>query len=263
MRLKISLKASNTRLNILPINYQYELSAWIYHTIHFANPEFSEWLHEKGYSTGAQRFKFFTFSNLEIPHGGYKVEGDRLRLLAETCSLQISFLIENAALPFITGIFQNQRFTLGDNISLVQFDVQQIERLPDLVFNNEMTFTTLSPIVIGKSRLSEGGTGTAYLSPEDKDYERLFFQNLRRKVAINNASAILSNSELAECRFELIGSARKKGIVIKAHTSKETKVIGYSYKFKISAPSAWIKVGYYAGFGEKNSEGMGCVGISK
>lgn len=260
MRFKVTLHIKKNSSNILPINYQYELSAWIYHTIHFANPAFSEWLHEKGYSTGAQRFKLFTFSNLDIPHGGYRVDGDRLKLLSETCSLQISFLIDDAAMPFITGIFQNQDFMLGDTISQVPFKVQMIERLPDPVFSNEMTFTTLSPVVVGKSRLAEGGKGTAYLSPDDDEYGRLFFQNLSRKVGVSNPGFEITPDQIAECRFQLLSNGRKKGILIKAHTGKETKVIGYVYKFKINAPIEWIKVGYFAGFGEKNSEGMGCVG---
>ena len=259
MRFKVSLQISKNSSNILPINYQYELSAWIYHTIHFANPEFSEWLHEKGYSTGTQRFKFFTFSNLDIPHGGYKVAGDRLRILSETCSLLISFLIEDAAMPFITGIFQNQDFILGDNLSRVPFKVQMVERLPDPVFTNEMTFTTLSPVVVGKSRLTEGGKGTEYLSPEDTDYAKIFFQNLSRKVGVSNPGLEITPEQIAECRFQLIGKPRSKMISIKNNKQQATKVKGYLFQFRIKAPTEWIRVGYFAGFGEKNGLGMGCV----
>jgi CRISPR-associated endoribonuclease Cas6 len=259
MRFKITLQLIDTRLTILPINYQYELSAWIYHTIHFANPEFSEWLHQKGYSTGTQRFKFFTFSNLEFPHGGYKVAGDRLRILLETCSLQISFLIDDAAMPFITGIFQNQDFVLGDTQSRVPFKVQRIERLPDPDFSNEMTFTTLSPVVVGKSRMAEGGKGTEYLSPEDNEYERLFFQNLSRKVGVSNTGFKITPDQIAECRFQLIGKPKSKMIAIKNNKQEATKVKGYLFRFKVIAPPEWIRVGYFAGFGEKNGVGMGCV----
>ena len=259
MRFKVTLHLTDTKLNILPINYQYELSAWIYHTIPYANPEFSEWLHDKGYSTGTQRFKFFTFSNLDIPHGGYRVNGDRLKLLSETCSLQISFLIEDAAMPFITGIFQNQDFILGDNLSRVPFKVQMVERLPDPVFTNEMTFTALSPVVVGRSRLPEGGKGTAYLSPVDTEYERLFFQNLSRKVEVNKPGLEITPDQIAECHFQLIGKPKSKMISIKNNKQEATKIKGYLFQFRIIAPAEWIRVGYFAGFGEKNGLGMGCV----
>ena len=46
----------------LPINYQYELSAWIYKVLNDGDPIFSEWLHFKGYKSKNKPFKLFTFS---------------------------------------------------------------------------------------------------------------------------------------------------------------------------------------------------------
>jgi CRISPR-associated endoribonuclease Cas6 len=223
------------------------------------DPVFSEWLHREGYSTGAQRFKFFTFSNLDIPHGGYKVDGDRLKITAGSCSIQISFLIGEAAMPFITGVFQNQDFTIGDTKSRVSFRVSTIERMADPVFGTEMVFHTLSPIVVGKSRLAEGGKGTAYLSPEDEDYGRLFFQNLSRKVLVSNPCHEITPDQIAECRFQLIGKPRSKIIAIKNNKQEATKVKGYLFRFMVNAPLDYIRIGYFAGFGEKNGVGMGCV----
>jgi CRISPR-associated endoribonuclease Cas6 len=162
-------------------------------------------------------------------------------------------------MPFITGIFQNQDFTLGDIQSRVPFKVQMIERLPDPVFNTEMTFTTLSPLVVGKSRYNEGGKGTAYLSPEDKDYERLFFQNLSRKVAVNNPGMEITPDQIAECKFQLIGKPKSKMVAIKNNKQEATKIKGYLFQFSVKAPPEWIRVGYFSGFGEKNGVGMGCV----
>ncbi|RLD54679.1 MAG: CRISPR-associated endoribonuclease Cas6, partial [Bacteroidetes bacterium] len=34
-----------------------------------------------------------------------------------------------------------------------------------------------------------------------------------------------------------------------------------SYKFKIKAPKELLRLGYYAGFGEKNSMGFGCCEV--
>jgi len=34
MRFKIELIIENTAENLLPVNYQYEVSSWIYNTIH-------------------------------------------------------------------------------------------------------------------------------------------------------------------------------------------------------------------------------------
>ncbi len=36
--------------NKLPINYQYELSAWIYKVIALGDESYARWLHENGFS---------------------------------------------------------------------------------------------------------------------------------------------------------------------------------------------------------------------
>ncbi len=263
MRFKITLQLSDPRKNTLPINYQYELSAWIYHTIETADPAFSMWLHDKGYSSGTQRFKFFTFSNILFAAKGYTIEGDRLRILVSPCELIISFLIEGAAMPFITGIFRSQVFSIGDFKSSVGFIVSSVERIPDPVFTDAMTFKTLSPIIVGKSRLAEGGKGTEYLNPAHTDYGNLFFQNLQRKVEIYK----LQKSEInilpqpGTCHLQLLSQPRSKIILIKNGQREATHLRGFIYEFKISAPVEWLRVGYYAGFGEKNSLGFGCVEV--
>lgn len=215
MRFKLLFSISSSGENIIPINYQYEFSSWIYRTIHYADPEFARWLHDEGYSSGVQRFKFFTFSNLEIPHRAFSIAGDRMKILSEECSMQISFLIGEAASPFINGLFLNQDFSIGDTISRVNFRVKTVERLPDPDFSDEVILQALSPVVVGKSRLPEGGIGTAYLSPEEDGYGELFFRNLSRKVLISQARSEIVPAELKACRFELLGKPQKKGVIIK------------------------------------------------
>jgi CRISPR-associated endoribonuclease Cas6 len=77
MRFCLTLQSTGT-INILPVNYQYELSGWIYKTLHFGNPEFSEWLHNHGYVDGNKKFRFFTFSGLKT--GKYHINGDRFEI---------------------------------------------------------------------------------------------------------------------------------------------------------------------------------------
>ncbi len=49
MRFKLTIAITDKVQNILPINYQYELSGWIYKVIHQGDAMFSEWLHNNGY----------------------------------------------------------------------------------------------------------------------------------------------------------------------------------------------------------------------
>jgi CRISPR-associated endoribonuclease Cas6 len=263
MRFKIILHLPHPNNVTLPINYQFELSSWIYRTIEHANPDFSAWLHEKGYSSGAQRFKFFTFSHIDIPYGGFERSDDRLIIRSETCSLQISFLLEDAALPFITGIFQHQEFEIGDKTSRARFRVKSIELQPEPEFSNQMSFATLSPIVVSRSRLSEGNKNAQYLSPGEPAYERLFLHNLIDKALVANPKLADTLAATNDFHFQHQGTVYKKGVIIKAGTPMQTKVIGYAFHFTVNAPKELLRIGFHAGFGENNSQGFGCVKIIK
>ncbi len=59
---------------MLPLNYQYPLSAWIYKVLARGDRGFAEFLHEQGYKMENQKtFKLFTFSNLRFPANTYRI----------------------------------------------------------------------------------------------------------------------------------------------------------------------------------------------
>jgi signal transduction histidine kinase len=94
MRFKINLAIdSRTFGNRLPINYQYELSAWIYKIIACGDEQYAAWLHENGFSEKHRNFKMFVFSNLYSP--GIKFEQDRLIFYSDKASIIGSFFDAN------------------------------------------------------------------------------------------------------------------------------------------------------------------------
>ncbi|MDR0547602.1 MAG: hypothetical protein LBG77_08535 [Dysgonamonadaceae bacterium] len=54
--------------NQLPLNYQYELNAFIYRAIAQADSEYAGWLHENGFRLNGRSFKLFTFSRIYLFH---------------------------------------------------------------------------------------------------------------------------------------------------------------------------------------------------
>jgi len=261
MRIKLSLKKENN--NPIPINYKYELSAWIYRVLHFGNPEFADWLHKNGYTYESKKFKLFTFSNL---YGfDFKVVKDRLYILSEEVSLTVSFMIDDAVQHFILGLFKNQEAVIGDKISQVKFKVNYLERLADPLFTNNMVFKTTSPMIVSKVIHEGEKLITLFLSPDHEEYSSRLYENLQKKFISgfhnNHTSRKFELSPDSTFGLELIGSSRRKKISIKAHTVDQTELIGHEFKFRITAPEHLLKTGYYAGFGEKNSLGFGCVAI--
>jgi CRISPR-associated endoribonuclease Cas6 len=259
MKFKLQLEAFGTGKTI-PINYQYEFSSWIYKTIHFGKPEFAAWLHGHGYMDGNKQFKLFTFSQLQPDK--YGIKGDRLELQSDPSLLHISFYAEEAVEPFITGLFRSQEFAIGDKVSKVQFRVVSIEKLPEPIWlTSTMTFRAASPVMISKSETGRSGKAQ-YLSPEDPDYGELFIKNLLAKyLAVmkqkNNSAQVITFGLSNNMKFTLLGKSRSKVIKIKAGTPAETSLKGYLFDFSMNAPVELLKLGYYAGFGEKNSLGFG------
>jgi len=93
---------------ILPINYQYPLSAVIYKIISKGDASYANFLHELGYGKG---FKLFTFSQLQVP---FVIEGDRMQLKNTDANLQIAFHLPQAMESFVKGLFQSERIDITD-----------------------------------------------------------------------------------------------------------------------------------------------------
>ncbi len=268
MRFDITFRLTKPDQNILPINYQYPMSSWIYRTLELVNTELSERLHEEGYAFGEKQFKLFTFSNLRFGREGYEiVRPDRLRIKKGKCWLTISLAIDETIHSFIKGIFQEVTVKIGDKYSQVPMQVNHISRLEDPVFEEDKSyrFKCLSPICVSdrvkNNRLPQ------YLSPEDPHFERIFLHNLHNKYQAMLQNGLLKNDEVlvedweARSSFRLLGAAKKKIITIKNHTPQLTKYRAYQFEFELRAPKVLLEIGYHAGFGEKNSMGFGCCRV--
>lgn len=252
MRFKLTARAVKTISgNKLPINYSYPLSSWIYGVIARADKAYAEWLHENAFNDGNKVFKFFTFSNLQIPE--YKFSGDRLFILSDTISFYLSFLPEKSTENFIKGIFQNQEFSLGDKQSRVHFRIEQIELCPSPDLKTATTFKTLSPIVVS---LKEADGRVTYLSPEREEYSRCLLNNLKEKYKTYYQEEYTGSEDFD---FELLSLAKPRLITIKADTPAQTKIKAYAYTFRLKADEALMKLAYEAGAGGKNSMGFGMI----
>ena len=252
MRFRLTLELTNPRERILPLNYQYELSSWIYHALNSADPAFAIWLHDKGYTDDRKQFKLFTFSNLVIPQR--RIQADRLEIRSRDISMIITMLPDEMGSHFITGLFQDQSFALGDRLTQVPLKVASVEGLAEPAFSGNMSFTALSPLLISYKYPED--RYARYLSPDQPDYPALLFRNLKEKYRTFFKKEFPFNER--EGKLEILTPPRKKGILIKAGTPSESKIIGYQYDFRITAPVELLRLGYYTGFGEKNSMGFGC-----
>ena len=254
----------------LPFNYQYPLSAWIYKTFNEGDPAFAEWLHSQGYTNGNHHYKLFTFSWLQIPKVRPMPEQQCLAIDSDTVSFVFSLPMEDAAETFIKGLFQRQLCDIGVGSLRARFRVQQVEKLPAPEFGSAASFRCLSPIVLSRPHTEHGKLKAKYLSPEDEGYQQQLINNLiqRYQTAVKyqyQANApdyeLLNDPNNHDFAFELLSKPRSKLVTVKEKTAKATKLKGYQFHFRLTAPRALLQFAYDAGIGEKGSLGFGCVGV--
>lgn len=254
MRFKIVLERISG--NMLPINYQYPLNAWIYKTLSGGDQNFATWLHSGGYQFEGKEYKLFSFSRLMTK---LKRVDDRFELSENQVSLIISFLPLQALDNFIKGAFKQTEFTIGDKISRVTFRFVNLQVLPNPDFKEVMSFNTLSPIHI---RTQDGvGGRVRFLSPDDADFERVFAENLIRKhqslSLANNQTPVEYSAD--DVKLKITSTPQSRLVTIKEHTPHQTKIKAFDFAFTLQAPVALMEVGYFAGFGSQNSNGFGLV----
>jgi CRISPR-associated endoribonuclease Cas6 len=197
----------------------------------------------------------FTFSQLDLRP--YRIEGGRIRLLGKEILLTLRFLVDTSLEHFIRGLFMQQRLSIGDHQSSVALEVSSIETVAPMYFKPLIQYHCLSPVCV--SRVRDDGTAE-YVSPEDGQFGELLISNLVHK----EKALQLTHAEPRQSlpwRFMLLNTPRKKGIHIKEGTAQHTQVVGFLFHFELLAPPELHEIGYYAGFGGKNSMGFGCVGI--
>ena len=261
MRFKLSFVPKEPK-PIIPINYQYPLSAVIYKVLSQADKEYSEFLHTEGFSVngGLKCFKLFTFSNLEA---GFKLRGDRMHIHTNP-ELIVSFHLPEAAQHFIKGLFMNREIDIADQKSKATFLVEQVEAQPGLKnsgkMNSKVNFELLSMIICGKKD-EEGNY--EFLSPEHRDWDSAMLYNWKEKCR----AAGLEVSMMKESNMSIEPVFNKKKpksrlIVVKANTKAQTRIKGY-YNFGIVATGSEqaLEVLYNSGCGVYNSLGCGCFSL--
>jgi CRISPR-associated endoribonuclease Cas6 len=255
MRLQLALTTSQDH-PVLPINYQYPLSAAIYKIIERADSNYSEFLHNTGYAIKGERFKLFTFSDLRTP---FSFKGDRLLMKDKQASVTVCFHVPVAAENFVKGLFMHQQLDIADTKSKVQFNVQQVEMLPANfeTTNTPVVLQPLSPVVVG--RKNERGNYD-YLSPADAEYVHWLLYNWKEKYTAvygSNAEEIFKNAAI---KILNASKARSRLITIKACTPEETRIRGFmGFRLEVKAPKEVLELGLNAGIGLYNAMGCGCV----
>ncbi len=261
MRFKIDFKLPGEGPYSIPLNYQREISSWIYKMLHFQNQDFKNWLTENKYLDNNGEYKLYTFSDVDF--GPAKLQGERMIIKNNQAVLYLSFYAPKEITSFIISIFKEQEFKIGDSTGKTTIKIEDLSEIavPDFSkLNNKVAFSCISPILIA----DRGNSSETFLSPDEKDFDKAFFKNLMFKYA-NMVKHMKENSgglaNLSDLRFKLTGKPKTKIVKIKLDTPHHKAVKGYMFDFEIKAPVELLKIGYDSGFGELNDLGFGCCEV--
>lgn len=241
VRLHLGLRLSDTR-RLLAYDYNYFLTAFIYHAIGRASPVLAEDLHVREHS------KNFTFSGLW--YESCEAEKAGLRATSNAAAITISFLEDNVAAAFLAGIYNQREMTLGTANSQVCFEIVEVEYAEPLRGTRSRRYVLLSPVLLSRTH----SDSITYLGPETVGYTDFFTENLAQR-AKNSGIAQRGKATMR------ILSEPKSRLVTIAKRGAETRVRGWQFAFELTAPPALHEFGYYAGFGSKCSMGFGCAEV--
>nr|WP_320000088.1 CRISPR-associated endoribonuclease Cas6 [uncultured Draconibacterium sp.] len=252
MRFELTLNRT-TKQRMLPMDYQYYISAWIYKVLKQADRDFAHFLHEKGYGQGETKlYKLFCFSRLEFGRPRLWKEKKLFEITAHNIYLQISFDVHEAASNFIKGLFMDQEFYLGDKFNGIDFKVMGIEALPEPVFNETMRYRLQTPWVV--SIKTEAYKHPQYLSPGDDRFNTLSVKHLVEKYNNTRNTDHINSSQIT---FKRTTGFKRAGFVIKRESVQESRVVGNLFDFELTAPLEIHRMIWGAGVSEKSSSGFG------
>jgi CRISPR-associated endoribonuclease Cas6 len=266
MRFQLSLQTY--RNTVLPLNYQYPLSAAIYKIIQQADERYSNFLHNDGYRLeNGKSFKLFCFSDLRVP---YRIAGDRMQINGAPAQLTIGFHIDEAASNFIKGLFINKQLEIADKKSGNRISVNEVQLLPDVLSAPgddvvEMIVEPLSPLVVGRKNERDNYD---FLIPGNADFTEWLVHNWMEKYRAVCRGNIIDIERLKKnIRVEVLTpmqEIKSRLITIKAFTPQQTQIRGFTrFQMKIRAPKVLMELALNAGMGLYNAMGFGCVGVER
>jgi CRISPR-associated endoribonuclease Cas6 len=260
MRIQFSLSCQKG--TIIPINYQSEISHWVFTVLSKAGAELSSWVQQRGFDLHTRNFKLFTFSPLAI----YPYEMDQVKqefkLLGNQVKLNVSLFVDASFEQQVVHLFRQVPLALGTLEGRpAQFEVKHWQIMPRPQFKETMQFKALSPISVTSVEEEKGAN--AYPLPDSESYDISFFHHLVRRYKAAMQYKSLAQMKLLDpafpMQYKMLGQAKSRLIHLKPNPDGITQLRGFAYEFEVSLPVSLMEFSYYAGFGEFPHLGFGFV----
>lgn len=226
---------------VLPINYNHIIQAAIYRTLSVM-PDYTDFLHNRGYSSGHRQYKMFQFSQLK---GKYRIK-EKSIIFYSFIELEIRSP-EPLLIQLLDGGFRYCGITFG------QKSYKNIRtKINDFtVEKDELIVKTVTPIVVYSTDPTT--KYTVYYSPEDIEFYEEIQNNAYRKYQAYYGVEPDSYVEIKEA-----SDMTAKKLVTKYQGSYIEAWYG---NFILFGKRKYLDFLYQTGLGSKNSQGFGMFNI--
>lgn len=226
---------------VLPINYNHIIQAVIYRTLSVM-PDYTDFLHNRGYSSGHRQYKMFQFSQLK---GKYRIKEKNI-IFYSFIELEIRSP-EPLLIQLLDGGFRYCGITFG------QKSYKNIRtKINDFtVEKDELIVKTVTPIVVYSTDSTT--KYTVYYSPEDIEFYEEIPNNAYRKYQAYYGVEPDSYVEIKEA-----SDMTAKKLVTKYQGSYIEAWYG---NFILFGKRKYLDFLYQTGLGSKNSQGFGMFNI--
>ncbi len=207
-----------------------------------SDKEYSNFLHNVGYSSGNKRFKFFTFGDLE---GKYRIEGKNI-VFTNGFALQIRSKDTNFINSLIKSACNQKNYILCNQpIILDDFRVES-----KVITESELCIKTLSPITV-HATIDNGKT--VYYTPHQKEFYDAVKCNALSKLEKLGYSDRIHFEMIPCCDFT------EKNKIVTVY--KNTYITAWSGRFRLISDAHALNLLYDVGIGTKNSQGFGMFDV--
>lgn len=238
--------------NVIPISYQYELSACVNHLLTSDSEAFAAWLGANGLTPqdNLQR-RVYAVSNLYVPR--ICVNGDRLQINVPRVQFWMSFMPTVDTEQYVRRCFADRQVVLGDRVSRVAFDVTDISVVSSVDYSEVMEYTTMSPIVVVGMRPNHR---LEYLKPDNPVFAQFMYDELVERYEILHKRPYTGSTDF---KMELLAPPKRKSVSIRRFTPQELSVVGYMMRLRLTMSPELQQLAYETGLGDKTNIGFGYI----
>lgn len=265
--MRIQFTLSCQRGTIIPINYQSEISNWVFQVLAKANSDMAEWAQRRGFNFSAQTFKLFTFSPLAIYPYEMNQATQEFILQGNQVKLTVSFYIDPSFEQQIIQLFRQLPLALGKfEGQTAYFEVKHWQAMAKPVFKETTQFKAASPVSVTNVD-EDKPVPNPFVMPDHPDYDISFFTHLVRRFKAANQYKSLAMMGLLDpalaMNFRMFGQAKSRLIHLKPNADGIAQLRGFVYDFEVTMSLPLLEFCYYAGFGEFPHLGFGFVDIKE